>query len=143
MSKEPTNKEIDKYWKKIIEENTAHPKKLGDDVYRLVTVLQSFYYQEQMYDISTGRENGMSSLKEFWDSKRPYGNKDVERSIMYRLGWDRERYLHLEYFPDFAKKLCMDIHEMVNSKLDFEQERIDESIERFRSDNSKLMNILK
>lgn len=143
MSKEPTKRSIDEYWKKIIGENTSHPKKLGDDVHRLVDSLISFYYQEKMYDISTGREDGMSTLEDFWDSKRPYGNKDIERSIMYRLGWDRERYLHLEYFPEFAKELCMNVHDMVKKNLDFEQERIDDNIERFREDQSLLLNILK
>lgn len=143
MNEEPTKKAIDKYWKKIIEENTVHPSSMYDNRNRLIDVLLSFYYQEKMYDLSTQRENGMSTLEEFWDSKRPYGNKDVERSIMYRLGWDRERYLHLEYFPDFAKDLCMRLHEMVKEELDFEQERIDENIERFRSNQDLLLNVLK
>ncbi|WP_442636523.1 hypothetical protein [Rossellomorea marisflavi] len=84
------------------------------EVGRLEMVLKGHWYEHIANN--EGIEDDMSLL-EFWDSKRPYGNKDVEASIAFNLGWDYKRVLTTEYMPTLVKEEAAQLHELLGDKI--------------------------
>lgn len=74
---------------------------------RLETVIHGFF----------ARQTEETDILEFWDSKRPYGNKCIEASIAYNLGWDYERRLCHEYMPEWVEAEAMKLHAAVFEEL--------------------------
>lgn len=93
----------DEYWKTILKRRMP----FRDEVLRLTTALHGFY----------ARHGESFSLREFWESKRPYGNKDVAASIAFNLGWDFERRLCQEALPEWVAEEALKVHAAVGAQL--------------------------
>jgi hypothetical protein len=93
----------DAYWQQAM----AQRMPLVDEVARLETVLYGFYCRQ------LGSEDAECSVQEFFDSKRPYGNKDIAESIAYNLGWDFERRLQHMQMPDWVRAEAEKLHAAV------------------------------
>lgn len=102
------------YWKDIME-NRRMP--IRDETTRLTSALYGFLYKENEYDLLVGRTTSPMSPVEFWSSKRPYGNKDVDASIAYNLGWDYKRLMTSSALPDFVIEETEKLHAKVLIEL--------------------------
>ena len=97
------------YW----HERMAERMPLFDEVARLVTVLKGFYLDEQ---------RDFATLLDFYrDSERPYGNKNVEQSVAFNLGWDRDRVLREHAMPGWVEANARELHRLVGAKVREEQ----------------------
>ena len=93
------------YWRARMAERMSK----RDEVSRLVTVLKGFYLDER------GR---YATLGEFYhNAKRPYGNKGVEESIAFNLGWDRDRVLCESAMPAWVEAEAMELHRLVGEEI--------------------------
>ena len=93
-----------------------------DGVTRLTTVLLGFLYRHNEYAKATDQVFDIMTPAEFWDSKRPYGNKDVAASIAFNLGWDNQRVLMKERLPEFVEEEAYKLHYLVREELIKEEE---------------------
>lgn len=100
------------YWKDV----NSKRQDTSYEVSRLVSILKGFYLEDCFHYQKTPTKKG---LVEFQDSKRPYGNKDVEASIAFNLGWDWARVLcwDMEQMPDFMVKEAEKLHALVLEEL--------------------------
>jgi hypothetical protein len=92
------------YWK----DRLAQRMEKADEVSRLVVILRGFYLLEL---------GSYSSLFEFYESKRPYGDKDIAASIAFYLGWDRDRMLCKVPMPKWVREQAMELHTLVGEDL--------------------------
>lgn len=59
------------------------------EIVRLETVLKGFYYDEIQFG-----HNDYENIVDFCENaKRPFGNKSIDQSIAFNLGWDNKRML--------------------------------------------------
>lgn len=94
---------LDEYWQLAMKRRMP----FIDEVDRLLTVLRGFHSEstEQI------------DLLDFYDGKRPYGNKDVPASIAFNLGWDFERRLCREAVPAFVAEEAIKLHMAVGERI--------------------------
>lgn len=60
-------------------------------------------------------------ILDFWDSKRPYGNKNIEMSIVYNLGRDtQDLRLTYVYIPKTVLQKARHLHKQVRVALENE-----------------------
>lgn len=104
----------EEYWRDIML-NRRMP--IEDEVTRLTSALFGFLYRENEYNNLTGRYSDIMTPIEYWDSKRPYGNKDVDASIAYNLGWDHMRLMTTSALPEFVIKETEKLHNLVLEEL--------------------------
>jgi hypothetical protein len=104
------NIEMSPYWEEVMSNRMETHFEIG----RLEMVLKGHWYDHIANN--DGIEDDMSLL-EFWDSKRPYGNKDVEASIAFNLGWDYKRVLTTEYMPTKVREEAGRLHELLGDKI--------------------------
>lgn len=77
----------------------------SEEAQRLTTILRGHAYESEL------------SLRDQYEDKRPYGNKDIPVSIAFALGWDRDRVLCREKMPAWVQEEAMAIHRMVGERL--------------------------
>lgn len=96
------------YWDNIV----AKLPDNDDIVSRLVIILKGFYLEQCTF---SKKQPTLDGLIDFWDSKRPYGNKDIPSSILYTLGLDYGRVLCWDFkdIPKNIEELCDKWHEDV------------------------------
>lgn len=111
-------KSYEDYWQDIMENRRMNAE---DEAYRLSHVLYGQLYNHNRYSEISGRTYDVMDAMAFWDSERPYGNKNVEASIAFHLGWDSERRLTGTTLPDFVREEARKLHDMVKQEL-IEQE---------------------
>lgn len=104
LNKEGKLKSNDDYWRTALANRHFEAEKLT-----MIAKLVKFHSEcgEKM------------SLLNFYHSKRPYGNKDIDQSIAFNLGWDNaERRLtwHSD-LPDWVKVETQKIHKAVLETL--------------------------
>ena len=87
------------------------------EVTRLTTVLKGFLYRHNEWAKETDQPYELMTPEEFWDSKRPYGNKDIPASIAFNLGWDYKRKLTTERMPEWVENVAWDLHEKVLKEI--------------------------
>lgn len=104
----------EEYWKEIMENRRMF---FNDEVNRLSHILLGHLYTHNKYCDDTKQEFNKMDAEEFWSSKRPYGNKDVEASIAYNLGWDYKRILTTSDLPEFVRIEARKLHEEVKLEL--------------------------
>lgn len=104
------NKEMTPYWEDVM----RNRMETYFEIKRLEMVLKG-YWNDHIAN-NEGIEDDMSLL-EFWNSKRPYGNKDVEASIAFNLGWDYKRVLTAEYMPTRVREEAARLHELLGDKI--------------------------
>ncbi len=96
---ELNDKELQKYWLNVM----SRKMPFEDELYRLKIVLHGHYQiREEFYQNYT--------LVEFHNSKRPYGNKDIEASIAFQLGWDYQRTLCENDMPLWVREFAKNLH---------------------------------
>ncbi len=96
---------LEAYW----HERMAERMPLFDEVARLVTVLKGFYLDEQ---------RDFATLLDFYsNAERPYGNKNVEQSIAFNLGWDRDRVLREHAMPEWVEANARELHRLAGAKV--------------------------
>lgn len=82
----------------------------------LYRALLGHYLENQAYQTSLKEKYEAESMLDFWDSKRPYGNKDIPASIAYTLGWGSEELLQ-EELPQFVQDAAYELHELVKERV--------------------------
>ena len=89
--KESAEKTLDKWILFLAERNNMGEDKKIDEEGREIEILThsllGYMHTTNEYDLAVGRANVPQSPTEYWDDKRPYGNKDVPSSIVHKLGW--------------------------------------------------------
>lgn len=103
----------EEYWQEVMKNRMP----IDDEVTRLKTALMGFMYSHNEYSKESNRHYDIMDILEFWDSKRPYGNKSIENSIAYNLGWDRDRLLITSMLPEWVKDEAMKLHELVKEDI--------------------------
>ena len=100
----------DSYWKDSLS------KQREDDylVIRLIHCIKGHYLEDCFNNKKIPTRKG---VLEFSDSKRPYGNKDVEASIAFNLGWDWAGVLHSVGVPEFVFNEASRLHDLVVVEL--------------------------
>lgn len=93
----------------------------------LMHTMLGYMLTQNTYDLSTNRINVPCSAKDFWDSKRPYGNKDVEESIIYKLNWGTYQ-MREGFFPDFVRAEAERIHQLVIVRLEETEKFLKQSL---------------
>lgn len=81
---------------------------------RLVSVLKGFYLEDCWFHNVQPTRQG---LIDFTDSKRPYGNKDLEASIAFNLGWDWAGVLTRVAAPKMIQDEANRLHDLVIKKV--------------------------
>lgn len=118
---EPTEQEIHDYWKEIFDRRTKDKDLLQRDIWRLCAALEGEFYMHMFCNLSSNSIYSLPTILDFSDSKRPYGNKDVPASILFRLGWDEKGYLSWR-LPEFVRDKCEQLHHEVIRNMETEQE---------------------
>ena len=111
----------DAYWEDIMA-NRRMP--LDDEVTRLTSALYGFLYRHNEYSRVANREYDIMDPIEFWDSKRPYGNKNNDMAIAYNLGWDYKRLMVTSILPEFVKVETQKLHALVKEEIIKQEEFI-------------------
>lgn len=101
------------YWEDVMK----HRMPKQEEVWRLETILKGNLYDHNNYALECNRPEEIMTPYEFWDTKRPYGNKDIEASIAFNLGWDYKRVLCHERMPEFVRKEAMELHDLLRQHL--------------------------
>jgi hypothetical protein len=97
--------EKDRYWRDAM----SRRMDTWEETTRLCTVLRGFF----VYD-----SERFPDLINFWQhASRPYGNKSVEESIAYNLGWDWQRRLCTSPMPAWVEKEALHLHQLVGERL--------------------------
>lgn len=104
----------EEYWKDAF----IHRMDSYWEVDRLEMVLKGYLYDHNRYAEETNQPSEIMTPLEFWDSKRPYGNKNIALSIVYNLGWDNKRVLMKEDAPEWVKETAMRLHDLVKIELE-------------------------
>lgn len=101
-----------RYWSNILQTQQSDQ----DSAIRMAQVLKGFYLDKCFHAGAIPSKDG---LIEFWDSKRPYGNKDIPCSIAFNLGWDWARVLCWDQnqMPSEAETKAELIHKLVLEEL--------------------------
>lgn len=113
-----SNDTNNEYWADVLKNRMSSK----EEVTRLTTVLLGFLYRHNEYAKATNQVFDIMTPVEFWDSKRPYGNKDVAASIAFNLGWDTQRVLMKEILPEFVEEEAYKLHDLVKEELIEEEE---------------------
>lgn len=101
--------ENDTYWRDAMSRRMDR----YDETTRLTTALRGFYSAD---------DEGHRTLWDFWRyAKRPYGNKGVEDSIAFNLGWDWKRVLIRNAMPEWVKAEAEAIHRLVGERIEHEE----------------------
>lgn len=101
--------EKETYW----EEAMQRRMNTREEVHRLIMTLKGYLYEQNEYAKRIENQLAIHTPIEFWETKRPYGNKDIPASIAFHLGWDNERKLTKERLPEFIEEKAMEIHQLV------------------------------
>ena len=103
-----------KTWEEIMKERST----ILHEVTILYYALLGHMHSERTYDQSVGRSYSESAL-DHWDSKRPYGNKDIPMSIAFILGWNKEYVKNdvLCRLPQFVEDEAMKLHQLVKEEI--------------------------
>lgn len=104
---------MSEYWEGVLKNRMP----FNDEVNRLSHTLLGHLYTHNLYCENLKRDFDKMDVIEFWSSKRPYGNKDVEVSIAYSLGWDYKRILTISDLPEFMRIEARELHEEVKLEL--------------------------
>lgn len=99
---------ITEYWKSVLSRRMSQELELD----RLEMILKGHLYDHNEFD----NTHKMTPL-EFLDTKRPYGNKNIENSIAFMLGWDHGRVLLEHFMPDNVKSEALALHEALRQRL--------------------------
>ena len=105
----------EEYWKDIMENRRMEEYWELD---RLETILKGNLYDHNEYAKEINQLHDIMTPLEFWDSKRPYGNKNIEASIAYSLGWDYKRLLTTSVLPDFVEEEARKLHHQLRKELE-------------------------
>ncbi len=98
-----------KYWEERMQQR-MHER---HEVTRLFMTLKGFF-------LDSGKE--YNSLSDFYhESERPYGNKYIEESVVFHLGWDRDRILYESTLPQFVEVEAKKIHLLVGNRIKEEE----------------------
>ena len=106
---------MSKTWEEVMRSR----RRTDEEVTVLYYCLLGHMHSERTYDMSVGRTCSVSAL-DHWDSKRPYGNKDIPMSIAFNLGWNAHKHLDNDYsysLPDFVKEEAWKLHELVKQEI--------------------------
>jgi hypothetical protein len=114
----------DEYWNEAI----GHRQELCFEIHRLIQIAKGFYLDELMYNLKYNNKTEINLKNEdllyfIKYSKRPYGNKDIEASICYNLGWDWNKSLREKDVPLWVINEAKKVHEAVINKLKENSER--------------------
>lgn len=113
----------EKYWI----ETMKHRQKEYCEVERLISIAQGFYLSDLKYE-SECNEKNVIDLENYdllyfvKNSKGPFGNKNKEQSIMFNLGWDRDRRLVYQDEPQWVIDESNRIYRLVIKELEKRQE---------------------
>ena len=105
----------DLYWKNAMK----HRMEKTYEIERLITIAQGNYLEELIHRDNYCNKKNFIDLTDYdlayfiENAKRPYGNKDIEASIAFNLGWDSKRRLEKERLPEFVKKEALELHQEV------------------------------
>lgn len=110
INRQSTQDQIDAYWNDVMQYRMPECY----EVSRLITALKGFYMED---------EDGYDNLLDFArNAKRPWGNKNIEQSIMFNLGWDVQRVLCYKEEPEWVTRIAEDLYNKVI--LELEQETL-------------------
>jgi hypothetical protein len=110
----------EEYWKQAMKNRQP----LWNEVDRLIMIAKGYYLDEIKYEIECNDEitkfdfNDYDLLYFVKNAKRPYGNKNIEASICYNLGWDCKRDLENWRMPDWVIKEAEKVQEAVIKQLE-------------------------
>jgi hypothetical protein len=113
----PESKLDYKYWREVMQCRMEEQY----EVTRLTHVLKGFLYDHNLYEKKINR-GGEDTPLSFWDSKRPYGVKNIGKSIAFNLGWDQRRKLDREEMPKWVYQEADRLHQLVKKELEYEEE---------------------
>lgn len=104
-------KMVEKYWKKRMAERAN----VSAELERLMYVLKGRCYEESKY-------SGESvSLWDMYDDKRPYGNKNIPKSIVFVLGWDNKGIMRYTYeLPEYVVEETNKLHLLIKEEIEKE-----------------------
>lgn len=106
ITRQSTQDQVDAYWADVMKYRMPEQ----DEVTRLITALKGFYFED---------EDGYENLTDFAKyAKRPWGNKNIEQSIMFNLGWDVQRVLCYKEEPRWVTEIAEDLYNKVISELE-------------------------
>lgn len=111
LEKKPVVSDIDNEWE-IALENRRSVRKEARILYH---ALLGHYTEYKAFNASQGKVLEENVL-DFWDSKRPYGNKDIPASIAFTLGWGNDALLQ-EELPGFVEDAALELHDEVKALL--------------------------
>ncbi len=132
---EPTKLEIEEYWTEIFTRRMKDQELFQRDIWRLASALEGQFYTHVLCELANNSLYSFPTIEEFWDSKRPYGNKDLASSIIFRLGWDEKGYLHWR-LPQFVRDECDAIHALVLEDMRSEEEMFVSVFHQFKENIS-------
>jgi hypothetical protein len=95
--------DLEQYWK----DRMSNRMTVRDELTRLEMILKGHYYGANL----------PIGLKDFFLSKSPYGNKDIEASIAFHLGWDYERTLRHADMPEYVRESARMLHVQLGHEL--------------------------
>lgn len=105
ITRQSTQDQVDAYWEDVMKYRMPEQ----DEVTRLITALKGFYFEDYR-----GYENLLDFAKY---AKRPWGNKNIEQSIMFNLGWDVQRVLCYTEEPQWVTEIAQDLYQKVLAEL--------------------------
>lgn len=118
--KESAEKTLDKWILFLSERNSMGEDKKIDEEGREIEILThsllGYMYTTNEYDLAVGRANVPQSPTEYWDDKRPYGNKDVPSSIVHKLGWGTYE-MRSGWLPKIVEEETWRMHNLVYERL--------------------------
>lgn len=108
VTRNSTEAEIEAYWKEVMRYRMPE----SCEVTRLITALKGFYFED---------DDDTTSLFDFVRyAKRPWGNKNIEQSIMFNLGWDVQRVLCYMQEPQWVTMIAEDLYKKVVAEIEKE-----------------------
>lgn len=97
------------------------------EIDRLISIGKGYYLSELKYEAECDNKESVN-LKDFdfiyfiKNAKRPFGNKNIEQSIMYNLGWDWDRRLVSESEPKWVIREAEQIYNELIKYLEYTKE---------------------
>lgn len=94
---------IDEYWKDCLK----HRMEEEHEVKRLLQILKANLFDNP----------DKKTLIDMYLDKRPYGNKNIEESVIYNLGWDHKWIMRHSKTPQWVINEAAKIHSLVKNEI--------------------------
>lgn len=126
--------------KRVLERK--HRKSDRDEMDVLFEVLKSNYLLQVACEFTSQRGYDDYSIHDFLHSKRPFGNKDVEASIAFKLNWnydyDDKKYAQLS---PAVRKEAERIFKLLDNEMSLKSGRFSYDMELLSAYTERLMNL--